>query len=104
MNLEDVRQSLETRLDQLTGRITIIESELRTRGSDDSQDRATESENQEVLEKLSESEREEVREIRAALGRIRAGNYTVCAGCGSDIPTERLEAVPYTSQCVNCAA
>ena len=104
MNLEEVRQSLEARLDKLTGRISVIESELRSRGSDDSQDRATESENQEVLEKLSEAEREEVEEIRAALGRIQNGDYAICASCGKDIPPARLNAVPYTSVCVECAA
>ena len=104
MNLDDVKRSLEQRLDTLTGRLSLIDSELRTPGSSDSQDRAIESENREVLEKLSESERQEIQAIRAALGRIREGTYTECSSCGQEIPPQRLEAVPYTSLCVSCAA
>ena len=104
MNLDDVKRSLEQRLDTLTGRLSLIDSELRTPGSSDSQDRAIESENREVLEKLSESERQEIQAIRAALGRIREGAYTECSSCGQEIPPQRLEAVPYTSLCVSCAA
>jgi len=103
MNLDDVRRSLEQRLDTLTGRVSLIDSELRSPGSKDSEDRASESENSEVLERLSESEREEIRAIRRALGRIREGTYAECSACGEEIPAQRLEAVPYTSLCVQCA-
>lgn len=103
MNLEDTQRSLEQRLDTLTGRLSVIESELRSPGSSDSEDRAGESENREVLEQLSESEREEVLAIRTALGRIREGTYTKCSACGKEIQPARLETLPYTTRCVSCA-
>jgi DnaK suppressor protein len=104
VKLDEVKLSLEARLDRLTGRLSRIDSELRSPGPADAPDRATESENREVLEKLSESERQEVQDIRQALGRIRTGTYTVCSGCGHEISAGRLEALPYTSLCVKCAA
>lgn len=103
MDLDAVRRSLEDRLRALTGRVTRIESHLRDPGSKDSQERAAELENDEVLEQLSESERGEIAQIRAALDRIQAGTYSACATCGEDIDPRRLEAVPYTRFCIGCA-
>lgn len=103
MNLDQVKRELEERLDRLTGRLSVIDSELRSPGSADSEDRALESENKEVLDRLSESERDELQSIRRALGRIREGTYTVCTACGKTIPEARLVAVPDTTLCVRCA-
>jgi hypothetical protein len=52
MDLEAVTQSLEDRLGKLTARVSKIESDLRKPGSRDWQDRATEKQNEEVLEQL----------------------------------------------------
>jgi len=98
-----MKQALEKRLAELTARLGKIESELRDPGSKDWQERASEIENDEVLEQLSDAERREVNEIRSALERIRAGTYTVCSSCGETIAPRRLEALPYTSLCVACA-
>jgi RNA polymerase-binding transcription factor DksA len=40
--------------------------------------------------------------IDAALGRIEAGNYGKCQGCGGEIAPERLEAIPWTTRCIDC--
>jgi YteA family regulatory protein len=45
-----------------------------------------------------------LRAIDHALQRIREGTYGVCENCGREIPPERLEAIPYTTQCVHCRA
>jgi RNA polymerase-binding transcription factor DksA len=103
MDLETVRQSLEDRLGKLTARVTKIESDLRKPGSRDWQDRATEKQNEEVLEQLSAAERAEIEDIRAALIRIREGTYTLCMRCGGTITPKRLEALPYTNTCITCA-
>lgn len=41
-------------------------------------------------------------EIDEALERIADGTYGTCRECGRPIPPERLEALPATSQCVEC--
>lgn len=40
--------------------------------------------------------------IDAALERIDAGTYGVCTTCGRQIGDERLEAIPYATQCIDC--
>ena len=104
MDLETVKQSLEARLTKLTTRVSKIESDLRKPGSQDWQDRATEKQNEEVLEQLGVTERAEIDDIRAALVRIREGTYTHCMRCGAAITPRRLEALPYTNSCISCAS
>ena len=104
MDLERVEQSLEDRLTKLTTRVSKIESDLRKPGSRDWQDRATEKQNEEVLEKLGVVERAEIEDIRAALVRIREGTYNTCTRCGTAITEKRLEALPYTNACITCAS
>lgn len=41
--------------------------------------------------------------VENALTRIERGEYGVCQSCGSDIPTARLDALPYAIHCVDCA-
>jgi RNA polymerase-binding protein DksA len=39
-----------------------------------------------------------------ALARIDTGEYGICENCGKAIPVERLDVLPYTTLCVDCAA
>ena len=39
-----------------------------------------------------------------ARDQIRRGKYGICEVCGAAIPIERLEALPYTTTCVECAS
>lgn len=43
-------------------------------------------------------------EIDAALARLTAGSYGICAGCGALISPHRLEARPTSVHCLACAA
>ena len=47
--------------------------------------------------------RERIRAIDGALSRISAGTFGLCRSCDRPIPGERLEALPYTEDCVDCA-
>ena len=44
----------------------------------------------------------ELRDIDAALDRIRVGTYGVCTRCGADIGEARLHANPSASRCIEC--
>ncbi|GAB6986295.1 TraR/DksA family transcriptional regulator [Nocardioides pyridinolyticus] len=46
---------------------------------------------------------EHLEQVDAALGRLDAGTYGVCAVCGRAIPPERLEVRPAAATCVGCA-
>jgi DnaK suppressor protein len=43
-----------------------------------------------------------VAEVDRALAKLDEGTYGRCDDCGRPIPEERLEAVPWTSLCVEC--
>jgi RNA polymerase-binding protein DksA len=40
--------------------------------------------------------------IDSALQRIENGTYGICQSCGQPIGAERLEALPWTTQCIDC--
>ena len=40
--------------------------------------------------------------IDAALVRIESGTYGLCITCGNRIDDDRLEAIPYVTQCIDC--
>jgi len=42
-------------------------------------------------------------ELDAAAARARAGTYGICESCGAAIPAARLEVLPTTATCVDCA-
>jgi DnaK suppressor protein len=47
--------------------------------------------------------RDHLSQIDDALGRLENGSYGVCTTCNRAIPIARLEARPYSTQCVTCA-
>ncbi len=105
--MDDLKQKLEAKLELLLRRGNAIEGHLRHadgRNELDWADRASLTENDEVLEALEDSTRAEVNAIRAALERMKEGTYEECTDCGEAIPMRRLEALPFATQCVNCAA
>ena len=100
---EAIARALKLRLDELTGRVSNIESELRQQLPADSDDRATDLENQDALEALEKAELREVRQIEEALKRITDGRYGVCVQCGEKIDPKRLAALPTATTCITCA-
>ena len=101
---ESIAKVLKARLSELTGRVAEIDSELRKPLSADSEDRATDLENQEALEAIENSKINEIRKIQEALKRISEGTYGMCAQCGEDIDPKRLKALPTATRCISCAA
>jgi len=45
----------------------------------------------------------ELKKVNEALEAMNTGSYGVCDECGESIPYERLEAVPYTTRCIEHA-
>ncbi len=48
--------------------------------------------------------RDTLRQLQRAEVSLADGSYGVCARCGEDIPSARLEARPFATQCVRCAS
>lgn len=47
---------------------------------------------------------QELQDVDAALSRLDAGGFGVCADCGSAIPVARLTALPSVRLCASCQA
>lgn len=101
---ETYRKALLGRLSELDERLHQIEAELDEPHSRDWEEQAVEREGEEVLEQLGQSGQEEIAQIRAALQRLRDGEYGVCVQCGEVISGERLDVLPATPLCRTCAA
>lgn len=97
------KAQLEARLTQLTTRLKEIDAELDSHTAQDWEELAVEREGDEVLEDLGQAGQLEIRQIEAALARISAGEYGFCAQCGAEISQERLNLLPHTPYCRDCA-
>ena len=88
---------------ELIARVTHVDQELAAHGSPDWEDNAIEHEEDETLEALGNAAKKEIMMLDAALTRIDAGEYGFCVACGNDISEERLDLLPATPFCRNCA-
>jgi DnaK suppressor protein len=52
---------------------------------------------------LRDRSRLELGRVEAALRALDNGTYGTCVSCGNPIPVERLEAIPWSSTCIDCA-
>ena len=102
-NIKHFEKRLQDRLAELDDRLKGIEEDLDEPQSPDTEERATEREGDEVLENLGNTGLDELRMIQAALSRINDGTFGVCVACGEPISNERLEVLPHTPRCRNCA-
>ena len=100
----DRKAQLLDRRAALAERMVSIETELDSHQNRDWEELATEREADEVLEGMGQSALSELRMIDAALVRVEAGTYGGCARCGADIGEERLDVLPFTPFCRDCAA
>lgn len=57
----------------------------------------------EALNRLGKDNRIKMELIDLALRKISGGEYGICESCGDDIDMKRLEALPWTRLCIDCA-
>ena len=96
MTPDEAKERLRARRDELTASMATIEDQLDEPVPKDWDDAATETENDEVLQSLGETEQAEVRRIDAALSRIEDGTWGTCVNCGEPIQDKRLALLPET--------
>jgi RNA polymerase-binding protein DksA len=51
---------------------------------------------------LEHTEEELCQSVDDALARLAKGTFGMCIHCGKEIPLRRLEALPFTSYCIDC--
>lgn len=105
--LVDLRARLRGDLDQMT------DEALRRDQSDSSgnlsnvplhmADVGTENYDQEFTLGLIENEQGTLEQVYEALDRINAGTFGRCQECDEPIARPRLQALPYTRHCIQCA-
>lgn len=100
-----IHQQLMARRDALRKSLKLEIDDLRETGGggySDSVDAASDATHHAVSSKLAEFESRELNKIERALQQIRRGAYGTCETCSKKIPMARLNALPYTTLCVNC--
>ncbi|MFN7292795.1 MAG: TraR/DksA family transcriptional regulator [Pirellula sp.] len=100
----ELRDQLAAKLETLVRRSGGIETQLRDPGEQDWEENAIRRENDEALVAIGDATDEEIREIRTALKRIDDGSYGTCTQCHKSISKARLEALPWATSCIKCAA
>lgn len=68
----------------------------------DTADAAVDTANDEINSQLAELESRELEQIENALRRIEKGAYGRCEHCNGKIAEARLNALPYTTTCIDC--
>jgi RNA polymerase-binding transcription factor DksA len=112
--LDSYRQRLMEMAARLKGDDALVGNEaLRQAGGDASgnlsnvpqhlADLSTDAFEQEMSATLLTNERQIQTDVAAALDRIEQGSFGRCEDCERDIGDDRLQALPYTRYCVECA-
>jgi RNA polymerase-binding transcription factor DksA len=96
--LEEEKRNLQAKLEELGlgGSALAYDSNF----ADSSQVTAERGE----VEALGAKLRDTLQEVEDALLKLGNGRYGVCENCGQPIDPVRLEAMPATRYCINCAS
>ncbi len=103
MNTDKQHDALTQKLNDLEGRLASVTRDITKTLSSDFAEQATERENDDVLEEIARETQISIYKLRAALRHLEDDSYGICVTCGEDISPERLQVIPETTQCVNCA-
>lgn len=104
--MDALRETLKAELATLMQRHEKIEGHLRNASGElpqDWSDRATATENDEVLEALDGRTRSRINALMVALKRMDEPDWGICVRCGATIRPKRLQVMPTTTLCVVCA-
>ena len=107
MNIKAQAARLQEMKQELVGRVERTHRHLHQRTervSSDFSEQSQEMENQELVYNLDQEGRDELKMIERALALIESGGYGECQSCGKRIDEARMNVVPYTTHCVQCAA
>ena len=101
-----LHKTLVARRDELRerfGNAKFLDLNTRTGESlGDAADMAFETGSEEVNSQLAQLESRELAQIEQAIRKLKQGSYGVCEGCAKKIPVARLNALPFSTMCVEC--
>lgn len=87
---------------RLGGELNDLRNFNSSSSSGDSADLAFDTGNEEVTSQLAELEARELGQVERALARLKLGTYGICEGCQKKIPVARLNALPFSTTCIEC--
>ena len=100
---KELIEKLSIRRAELEEKFRKLKKSLRKAHDRDSEEQAVERAHEKVVEGLEESVRVELEQIYDAFNRIEKNTYGICVVCENPISIKRLEALPYTDRCIDCA-
>jgi DnaK suppressor protein len=104
--LKDTEQRLKRRRDALRNALAGEMTSLRSQNDasvGDEIDAAIATEQAELRSQMASFESRELAQIESALDKIRRGRYGHCETCDKPIAPTRLKALPYATECIDCA-
>lgn len=107
LSLEQLQAKLPLDLKNNHARRAELLSSLRTLtadlgcGSDSADEADLKSEHENIQREINRLAAEESN-INDAMQAVRDDNYGYCDCCGVDIPLQRMNSAPFTTQCVDC--
>ena len=105
VTVERARAAARQRVAELDRSFADIAASVDTANTDDEHDPegATLAFERAQVVSLLEEARGQLDALDAASARLDTGTYGVCEHCGAEIDVERLDALPGTRQCIDCA-
>jgi DnaK suppressor protein len=106
--LRAIREGLEQERVQLLSQVEELDAEADVNNwreggfDDDPADAGSASFERETAQSLSIHSRGLLAQIDDALRRMDAETYGLCESCGDRVEIERLQALPYATQCMEC--
>lgn len=100
---QGLRERLKAKRDELSARVERISANVQNSLDSDSEERAKQLADSEVVDALGNEARDELGKIALALSRMDSGEYGICTQCGAPIGAQRLEVYPFASECIDCA-
>ena len=100
---ETLSKSLRKQAEELRGRIETLQRTERSETGSGETDAAHLWTNADLRSDELDEAIGELRDIDGALSRLEDGTYGVCVTCGKPIGEERLELLPATIVCADCA-
>lgn len=100
-----LHKSLVSRRDELRKRLGGDLQNLRMYKSldgGDAADQAFDTGSEEVNSQLAQLEARELSQIERAIAKLKKGTFGQCEGCEKKIPVARLNALPFSTTCIEC--
>lgn len=106
-NLEQEEKNLVDQLNRIANKNPLVKGDFEVRvpnygdEDDDNAREITDLDRNFALTQELETKLDSVKKTRQ---KIKEGTYGKCDNCGSEIPQERLKAIPEAVKCITCAA